>query len=164
MAAAPRSTTPTAPATNAALLSFDPPSSTLPAGSTATINVLVNSAQPVDSVSMQLKFDSKLLQLVNVANGGFMQRDGQPATLVHRDDGNGTLQVSAVRSPSSPGVSGRGTLLTLVFQLKAPGTATVTPASVAAQTTGGAPVPASAQGAATLQIQPAPASQPPASK
>jgi general secretion pathway protein D len=149
---------------NGALLSFEPPSTTLPAGSTATVNVMLNTAQPVDSVSMQLKFDPKLLQLVNVANGGFMQRDGQPATLVHRDDGNGTLQVSAVRSPSAPGVSGQGTLLTLVFQLKAPGTTTISPASVAAQSTGGVPVTTGAQGAATVQIQPGPSAQTPAPK
>jgi general secretion pathway protein D len=160
---APRTSMPTGPM-NGALLSFEPPSTTLPAGSTATVNVMLNTAQPVDSVSMQLKFDPKLLQLVNVANGGFMQRDGQPATLVHRDDGNGTLQVSAVRSPSAPGVSGQGTLLTLVFQLKAPGTTTISPASVAAQSTGGVPVTTGAQGAATVQIQPGPSAQTPAPK
>src|SRR2546430_10156015 len=91
---------------------------------------------------MQLKYDPNLLQVVNVTTGGFLSRDGQAATVVHRDDGNGTLQISGVRPPGAPGLSGQGNLFTLVFQLKAAGAAAGIPASVMLRDAPGKPVPA----------------------
>src|SRR5207248_2009456 len=73
-------------------LAFDPPLVTQAAGSRATVNVGLQNASGVHSVAMQLKYDPNLLQVVNVTTGGFLSRDGQAATVVHRDDGNGTLQ------------------------------------------------------------------------
>lgn len=124
------------------------------AGTTAAINVLMQSGAPVSAVSMQLRYDQRLLQLLNVANGGFLSQDGQPATVVHRDDGGGTLQVSAVRPPGAPGISGQGTLFTLVFQLKAAGSASLVPLSLMARDANGNPVVANANGPAAIQINP----------
>ena len=107
-------------------------------------------------MAMQLKYDPNLLQVVNVTTGGFLSRDGQAATVVHRDDGNGTLQISGVRPPGAPGLSGQGNLFTLVFQLKAAGAAAVIPASVMLRDAAGNPVPASSSGRAAFQIQAAP--------
>jgi len=59
---------------------------------------------------------------VNVSNGGFLGKDGQPVALVHRDDqAAGTLQVTATRPPGSGGVSGQGPVFALTFMAKAPG-------------------------------------------
>ena len=106
---------------------------------------------------MQLKYDNNALQLVNVANGDYFSRDGQAATVVHRDQGDGTLQVSAVRPPGAPGIKGQGTAFTLIFRLKSPGTASVAPLSLMARDASGNPVITSSVGQATVQIQNPPA-------
>jgi general secretion pathway protein D len=45
--------------------------------------------------------------------------------LVHRDDGNGNVAISASRPPGTHGISGAGTVCILTFQAKAPGDAPV---------------------------------------
>jgi general secretion pathway protein D len=105
---------------------FDPATLSPSAGATFPINVMLTGAQDVFSVPLQISYDPKVLQLVNVSNGSFLSQDGQPVALVHRDDpAAGTLQVTATRPPSSGGASGQGTLLTLTFLAKAQGQSTV---------------------------------------
>jgi general secretion pathway protein D len=101
---------------------FDPPSVTQPNGSTFTVSVMMNGTSNVYSVPLQVSYDPKLLQIVNVSNGGLLSQDGQTVALVHRDDDTaGTLQVTATRPPSSGGVSGNGSVVVLTLQAKAPG-------------------------------------------
>lgn len=86
----------------------------------------MNGAQNIYSVPVQLSYDPKTLQLVNVSNGGLLSSDGQAVALVNRDDPTtGTLQVTATRPPGAGGVSGQGTIFTLTFMAKAPGTSTL---------------------------------------
>jgi general secretion pathway protein D len=74
------------------------------------------------SVPIQVTYDPKMLQLLNVSNGPFLSRDGQPVALVHRDDpGTGTLQITATRPPGATGVSGQGVVFTLTFMAKSAG-------------------------------------------
>ena len=109
---------------NPASFAFDPPSALQHAGSTFTMNVLLNGAQNVYSVPLQLSFDPKLLQVVNVSNGTLLSQDGQIVTVTHRED-DGTMQVTATRPPGAPGVSGNGAVITLTFMAKAAGQATI---------------------------------------
>ena len=105
-----------------ASFAFDPPSLTPKAGSTFTVNVMMSGAQNVYSVPLQLTYDPKLLQVVNVSNGGLLSQDGQIVTVTHReDDSTGTMQVMATRPPGANGVSGQGPVLTLTFMAKAAG-------------------------------------------
>ena len=64
----------------------------------------------------QLQFDPKILQLVNVEAGGLLGGDGQPVALVHRDDGNGGVTITASRPPGAAGVNGQGEVCTLTFK------------------------------------------------
>jgi general secretion pathway protein D len=115
----------TAPA-GSALVSFDPPSLTQAVGSTFTVNINMAGAQNVYSVPLQILYNPKVLQLLNVSNGPVLQQDGQAVALVHRDDSMmGILQVTASRPPGSNGITGDGQLFTLTFQAKAPGQATL---------------------------------------
>lgn len=101
---------------------FDPPTIQATKGGTFMVNLLISGAQNVYSVPVQIYYDPKLLQLVNVSNGGFLSQDGQAVALVHREDESvGQLQITATRPPGSGGVSGQGTVVTLTFQAKAPG-------------------------------------------
>ena len=110
-----------------ASFAFDPPASTQHVGSTFTVNVLLNGAQNVYSVPLQLSYDPKLLQVANVSNGTLLSQDGQAVALVHRDDDStGTLQVTATRPPGASGISGQGPVVTLTFMAKSPGQGSLT--------------------------------------
>jgi len=109
------------PAANASFL-FDPPTIDAVKGNTFAVNLLISGAQNVYSVPVQVNYDPKMLQLVNVSNGGFLSQDGQVVTLVHReDDSVGQSQITATRPPGSGGVSGQGAIVTMTFQAKASG-------------------------------------------
>jgi general secretion pathway protein D len=117
------SAAPSGPAT----FSFDPATIAQAKGSTFAVNVLLSGAQNAYSVPLQISYDPKLLQVVNVSNGGFLSQDGQAVALVHRDDDTtGTLQITATRPPGAGGISGHGTVVTLTFVAKAPGQSTMT--------------------------------------
>ena len=84
-------------------------------------------AQNVYSVPLQVSYDPKVLQVVNVSNGGLLSQDGQAVALVHRDDDTtGTLQITATRPPGAAGISGQGAVVTLTFLAKGSGQSTLT--------------------------------------
>jgi general secretion pathway protein D len=124
-----------------ASFSFDPPTVTQPVGSSIAVNVLLSGSQNVYSVPLQVSYDPKVLQVVNVSNGGFLSQDGQAVALVHRDDGNGTLQITATRPPGAGGVSGQGAVVTLTFQAKSAGQSTLTISKGGARDPGMQPLP-----------------------
>jgi general secretion pathway protein D len=117
-----------APAQNAAAAGgipsflFDPPTVQATKGSTFAVNLLISGAQNVYSVPVQLNYDPKMLELVNVSNGGFLSQDGQAVALVHREDETvGQLQITASRPSGAGGVSGQGSVVTMTFQAKTTG-------------------------------------------
>ena len=113
-------------AAGAASFVFDPASLTQAQGSTFAVNVLLRGAQNVYSVPLQVSYDPKVLQVVNVSNGGLLSQDGQPVALVHRDDDTtGALQITATRPPGATGISGQGTVVTLTFLAKGSGQSTL---------------------------------------
>jgi general secretion pathway protein D len=101
---------------------FDPSTIQATKGNTFAVNLLLSGAQNVYSVPVQLNYDPKMLELVNVSNGSFLSQDGQPVALVHREDETvGQSQITVTRPPGSGGVSGQGCIVTLTFQAKATG-------------------------------------------
>jgi general secretion pathway protein D len=132
---------PGTPQAGAASFSFDPPTITQPVGSSVAVNVLLSGSQNVYSVPLQVTYDPKVLQVVNVSNGGFLSQDGQAVALVHRDDGNGTLQITATRPPGSGGVSGQGSVVTLTFMAKTAGQSALTISKGGARDPGMQPLP-----------------------
>ncbi|HLJ87224.1 MAG TPA: cohesin domain-containing protein [Candidatus Angelobacter sp.] len=107
-------------------LRIDPTTATPARGSSFSLNVNVSGGQDVYSVPMKVTYDPKVLEFVNVSNGDFLTRDGQKAALARRDDpDSGTVQVSITRPPGVGGVSGNGTIFTLVFTAKAKGSGVV---------------------------------------
>jgi general secretion pathway protein D len=139
----PPPTTSASPSSSVAF-TFDPPLTSPAAGATFPLNVMLTGGQDVFSVPLQISYDPKLLQLVNVSNGSFLSQDGQPVALVHRDDpSTGILQVTATRPPSSGGASGQGAVLTLTFLAKSPGQSTVAITRPGARNSSGQVIPAS---------------------
>jgi general secretion pathway protein D len=101
---------------------FDPPTIQTTKGNTFMVNLLISGAQNVYSVPVQVNYDPKMLQLVNVSNGGFLSQDGQAVALVHREDETvGQSQITATRPPGSGGVSGQGAVVTMTFEAKTSG-------------------------------------------
>lgn len=101
---------------------FNPPPGTVNNGASFQVPVVINGGVDVALVPLQIHFDPAVLSLVNVSSGNLLNRDGQPATVIHNEDGKGGLTVVASRPPHTPGVSGSGTVCVLTFQAKAPGT------------------------------------------
>jgi general secretion pathway protein D len=150
---APVQVSPQSPSGAPATFAFDPPSIVQKTGATFTVNVVLNGAQNAYSVPLQVSYDPKILQVVNVSNGNFLSQDGQAVALVHRDDDSaGALQITATRPPGAPGVSGQGTVVTLTFMAKAPGQSLLTILRGGARDPGMQALPV-AGAAATVQIQ-----------
>lgn len=114
-------------------MSFDPPQLNQSVGATFAVNVTVSGAQNIYSVPVQVSYDPQSLQLINVSNGNFLSRDGQPVVIVHREDAPGLEQISATRPPGSGGVSGQGSVFTLTFMAKAAGQSTLSITRAAAR-------------------------------
>jgi len=118
-------TTASAPS-GSAIVSFDPPTLDQAVGATFTVNVNLTGGQNVYAVPVQVLYNPRVLQLLNVSNGPLLSKDGQTVALVDRDDSMaGILQLTASRPPGSGGVSGDGAVFTLTFQARAPGQATL---------------------------------------
>jgi general secretion pathway protein D len=119
----PAPSTPSGPAAGGtASFLFDPPTVQAEKGKTFMVNLLISGAQNVYSVPVQLNYDPKMLQLVNISNGGFLSQDGQAVALVHREDETvGQSQITATRPPGSGGVSGQGAVVSITFQATASG-------------------------------------------
>ncbi len=131
--------------------SFDPATITQKTGSTFAVNVQVSGVQNAHSVPVQIGYDPKVLQVVNVSNGSFLSQDGQAVAVVHRDDDStGVLQVTATRPPGATGVSGQGTVVTLTFMAKAPGQSFLTIAKGGARDPGMQPIPVAGATAAIV--------------
>jgi len=107
-------------------VSFDPPTLDQPVGATFTVNVNLAGGQNISAVPLQVLYNPRVLQLLNVSNGPLLSKDGQTVALVNRDDSlAGILQLTASRPPGSGGVTGDGAVFTLTFQARAPGQATL---------------------------------------
>jgi general secretion pathway protein D len=108
-----------------------PPSSSQAVGSTFQVAVMLGNGRDIFSVPLQMKFNPAVLQLVNVDSGDLLSRDGQLASLVHRED-NGLVAISTTRPPNATGVNGQGSLCTLTFKAIAAGDSDLTLVKVGA--------------------------------
>jgi general secretion pathway protein D len=107
-------------------LMLEAPAAPVAVGASFAVNVAIANAGNVHSVPVQITYDPRLMQLVNVSNGEFLSQDGQAVALVHRpDEATGTVQLTGTRPPGTQGVAGNGTVYTLTFVAKAAGQAGV---------------------------------------
>jgi general secretion pathway protein D len=107
------------------LLSVTPAVSNQAVGSTFQVAIVAANAHDLYSVPLQVQFDPKLVSLVNVDSGDLLTRDMHEISLLHRDEGNGAVTISASRLPGATGVTGQGTVCTLTFKALGPGDATI---------------------------------------
>ena len=94
-------------------------------GSTFQVPITLTGGNDIAAVPMQVTYEASRLQLVGVDSGDFLNRNGQSAALIHRDDGPGTITLNVSRGPGAPGVNGDGVVCVLVFKAKSAGTSNV---------------------------------------
>ena len=123
-------------------LSIVPPSAVQPVGSTFQVAVMATNARDLYSLPLQIKFNSQVLQLVNVDSGDLLARDGQAVATVHRDEGDGLVNVSTSRPPGVKGVEGQGSICILTFKALAAGDSTISLPKVGARSSSQAMLPA----------------------
>jgi general secretion pathway protein D len=120
-----------------------PPNSNQAVGSEFNVSIVLTNAHDVFSVPVQVQFDPKILQLVNVDTGGLLGGDGQPVALVHRDEGNGLVTITASRPPGADGVTaGQGQVCILHFRAVAAGDSNIALVKFSARTSMGVSLPA----------------------
>jgi len=133
--AEPAATSPNTPSptSNQLSLRLDPGNLASGQGSSFALNVVLANGQDISSIPVEISYDPKVLQFQSVTPGDFLNRDGQPVTLVNRDDPPGRLVINAQRPPGSAGVSGNGTIYRLMFTAKAKGGGVVSVATPGAR-------------------------------
>ena len=107
------------------MLAVVPAAANQAVGATFQVAVTAANAHDLYSVPLQMQFDPRVLQLVNVDAGELLSQDGLAVALVHRDEGNGGVTISATRPPGAKGVDGQGTICTLTFKAIAAGDSTL---------------------------------------
>jgi len=142
------------PPLSRATLGFEPLAVTQPNGSTLSMKVLLAGARNVYSVPLNITYDHSVLELVAVADGGFLSQDGVEVTVVSRDDTEAaTLQVTATRPPGLAGVSGYGTLVKLTFLAKRNGQSKLSFVNARARDPSMQPIPVDGSSQAAITIQ-----------
>ena len=100
-----------------ARVTFTPAQASAQLNETVTVSLMVENAADLASTPMLVRFDPKILRLNDVVRGNLLTSDGQQVAFsknVMNDSGEATVNVS--RFPTTGGVSGSGSLVTLVFQ------------------------------------------------
>ena len=93
-----------------------------PVGSRFDVAVHIEQAQNIASLPLWLRYDPKLLKLVDVSHGDFLAPEGQLVTVAERvDHKTGMATVTLTREPGMQGVSGTGIVATLTFEAKTTG-------------------------------------------
>jgi general secretion pathway protein D len=110
-----------------ATVKFVPAQATGQLNQNVTVSLMVENARDLASTPMQIRFDPKFLRLNDVVRGNLLASDGQQVAFsknVLNDSGEATVSIS--RLPSTGGVSGSGSIITLVFQAVGRGDTVVT--------------------------------------
>jgi general secretion pathway protein D len=121
--AKPETQRPSAPAT----VKFVPSQLSAPLNGAVTVSLMVDNANDLASAPLVVHFDPKILRLNDVLRGNLLASDGQQLAFsksVLNDTGEATVNLS--RSPGTGGVSGSGSIVTLVFQAVGRGDTVVT--------------------------------------
>jgi general secretion pathway protein D len=106
---------PNAPAAQPMALTWQGPAQAKP-GDTITLTLNTQSAQPVNGLGLLVTYDPAVLKALDVNEGGFLrQNNAQPTMTKSIDQDSGQIQVD-VSEASAQGVSGTGSIVSLVFQ------------------------------------------------
>lgn len=101
------------------VLSWDGPTQVAPGASVGLV-LNVNAPQPLNRLEMTIAFDPKLLKVVDLSEGSFLQQPDSPLVLVRNiDEVAGQIQLQ-MSSRGAEGVKGTGALVALTFEALGP--------------------------------------------
>jgi general secretion pathway protein D len=106
-------------------LGLSSPQSAPIVGETFMVDVLIDGAQNLLSLPLDVKYDASKIQLLSVNQGTLTARGERPVLNNSDDPVTGIARITATLPPRTGGVSGRGTLVTLSFSARAPGQAII---------------------------------------
>ena len=87
------------------------------ANATVSVIVQIDNVTELFSAPMRIKYDNKVLKLIEITRGDFMGGDGQQVTFSEtKAEAAGTAIINMNRVPGAGGISGSGNLVTLKFQ------------------------------------------------
>jgi len=113
-------------ATNPVRMHFQSASLVQKVGETFQVPLQIENVQNASSVSFAVSFDASLMSLVRIDNGDLLGKDSQPVAVVQRpEEQPGKVTATLTRPPSTPAISGSGTLAILTFQANAAGESSV---------------------------------------
>jgi len=99
------------------ILSVIPREATTAVRGPVNIEVRVDNVKGLSSANLTVAFDPTVLNLKGVVEGDFMKGGGKNTSLVSSSPpGGGTVDIQISRNADETGVSGSGTLFTLVFE------------------------------------------------
>lgn len=90
----------------------------LKVGDTFTLQLMMQSNQPVTSVPLAIGFDNQALQVISVAEGDFLKQGGAQTSFTSRIDPSGQILVTA-SSARELGATASGSIVTLNFKTMA---------------------------------------------
>lgn len=95
-------------------------------GATVTVQVNVSNVKDLAAAPMRVKYDGALLKLVDAQAGGFLGELSKQVIFSEvRSRQGGETRIQLQRLAGAGGVGGSGTLLTLKFEAKSAGTASI---------------------------------------
>ena len=108
--------------TGANSISLNPGNFEVPQGREFRISVNLRSQEEIYNLSLNLSFDSSVLNLKQVTAGGFVRREGLDSSFLQNiDNGSGICTIAFSSPDITKGVKGTGGIATLVFDAKEKG-------------------------------------------
>ncbi len=96
----------------------------VPAGQQFSLDIKISDVKDLANAPFVLTYDPAFVEFVSISEGALLKSDGKSASFSGRADAAaGTVNVTVVRSSGGSGVSGGGTLATVVFKAKNKGPA-----------------------------------------
>jgi general secretion pathway protein D len=122
--------------------------------SSATVTVQLDNATDLASVAAHLQFDPRILRVVNIVVGDLPQRNAaplQPVRNILNDVGQADVLIT--RGPADGGVSGSGSVFSIIFQAVGRGDTQVTLPFLRATSTSGQPISSAVPGPLPVSVR-----------
>jgi general secretion pathway protein D len=114
------------PGSSGVMLMLVPRTAQMSPGGKVTLQLAAVGAHDLAGAPFDLRFDPRLLKLIDVQKGDLLSRDGKNSIFTRNIlNDNGACTVNLNRTPGAGGVSGDGTLATFTFEALKPGETTL---------------------------------------
>ena len=147
------SASPAAESTGSAQLQWEG-AQQLRVGDTFTLQLTMQSGQPVTSLPLAITYDENVLQPTAVTEGSFLKEGGAQASFTSKVESGGQILITGTRNEKG-GATGSGNIASINFRALAPANASaIQLLSVAPVGVGGSAIPAQAPAPHLVQVDP----------